>query len=465
MPGPKILLIDDSETVQRVVEASLTRAGYKIEVALDLSQGLDLSHTFPPDLILLDEPGQGFQLAHALNQIRAEAHLRETPVVILANREERLWEEVRRQEGVLDLIAKPFDPEVLVAAVEGVLHREGIPTPFRDDRYPNPDEIDVSSEDVVDVEELDEEWLIAERSLRELLGRVAAEALASRYGADPEVLAQQVSRGISAPDLARRVAEVVWERPMLAQAASLDLIGDLALIPASELFRLLASREETGLLRIADAERRVEVTFRNGRIDFVAAAGLPEDFRLGRFVVEVGLMTGEALDEFLRTRGSSNRLLGRQLVKLGYFDEEGLREAVRRQSCEILYELMRWTRGRFLFDRDRPPSELARESLLSIDADPILLEGARRVEEWYLIERRVPHFDLVFTRNEEVFSEPALANLTREEAQLLDLVNGKASAKEIVQRSRKSGYEVARLLYRLCEARFIRPRVSPIAVG
>ena len=464
MPGAKILLVDDSLTVQRVVEASLARAGYQLQVAHDLEEGLALAQEFRPDLVLLDEPGQGAHLANTMSILRAEPQLRNTPVVILANREERLWEEVRRQEGVLDLIAKPFDPEVLVAAVEGVLHRDGI-SPYHQERYPNPDEIDVSSEDVVDVEELDEEWLIAERALRELLGRVAAEALASRYGADPEVLAQQVARGISAPDLARRVAEVVWERPMLAQAASLDLIGDLAIIPAGDLFRLLASREETGLLRIADVERRVEVTLRNGRIDFVAAAGLSEDFRLGRFVVEAGLMTSEALDDFLRTRGATNRLLGRHLVKLGYFDDDSLREVVRLQSCEILYELMRWTRGRFLFDRDRPPSELARESVLSIDTDPILLEGARRVEEWYLIERKVPHFDMVFTRNEEVFSEPALANLTRDEAQLLDLVNGKASAKDIILKSRRSGYEVARLLYRLCEARFIRPRVSPIAVG
>jgi DNA-binding response OmpR family regulator len=464
VPGAKILLVDDSLTVQRVVEASLARAGYRIEVAHDLEEGLAAAHDFKPDLLLLDEPGQGAHLANTMNMIRAEPALRNTPIVILANREERLWEEVRRQEGVLDLIAKPFDPEVLVAAVEGVLHRNGISTSHRD-RYPNPDELDVSSEDVVDVEELDEEWMIAERALRDLLGRVAAEALASRYGADPEVLAQQVARGISAPDLARRVAEVVWERPLLAQAASLDLIGDIAIIPAADLFRTLASREETGLLRIADAERRVEVTFRNGRIDFVAAAGLSEDFRLGRFVVEVGLMTGEALDEFLRTRGATNRLLGRQLVKLGYFDDDGLREVVRAQSCEILYELMRWTRGRFLFDRDRPPSELARESMLSVDVDPILLEGARRVEEWYLIERKVPHFDVVFTRNEEVFSEPALANLTRDEALLLDFVNGKATAKEIIQKSKRSTYDVARLLYRLSEARFIRPRILPIAIG
>lgn len=463
MAGAKILLIDDSATVRKVIETALVRGGYLLATAPTVLDGIEEARQQSFDLVLLDEPAE--PLAEVSRILRAEPTLRHVPVVVLANREERRWEEIRRIPGVTDLIAKPFDPDVLVAALEGVLHRDDATPADPVDDLPHPHVFDVSSEDVVDAEEYDEEWVTAELALRELLGRVAAEALATRYGADPDVMAQQVARGISAPDLARRVAEVVWERPALAQAASLDLVGDLAVVPPAELLRLLAAREETGLLRIADAELRVELTWRRGRIDFVVAAGLSEDFRLGRFILEAGFLSEEALSDVLQSRAVPGRLLGRQLVKMGLLGEDQLREALRRQCSELIFELMRWVRGRFLFDRDRPPLDLAREALLGLDVDSLLLEGARRVDEWYLIERRVPHFDLVFTRNEDTLSEPVLAQLTRDEAEVLELINGKAPVKEIIQRSKRRRYEVARILYRLAEARYIRPRINPIAVG
>jgi DNA-binding response OmpR family regulator len=462
--GAKILLIDDSATVRKVVETALVRAGYLIQVADSVAEGVEAARAQRFDLLLLDDPGQ--TLPESTRALRAEPSLRGVPVVVLANREERRWEEIRRHPSVSDLIAKPFDPEVLVAAVEGVLHRDDSFT-HNDPRedLPSGPVFDIASSDVIEAADYDGELASAEMALRGLLGQIAADALANRYGADPQVMAQQVARNISAPDLARRVAEVVWERPALAQAASLDLVGDIAIVPPGELLRLLATREETGLLRIADGEQRAEITLRHGRVDFVLATGLPEEFRLGRFVLEAGFLTEEALYEVLRSRSAAGRRLGRQLVKMNLLREDDLRELLHRQSLEILYHLLRWTRGRFVFDRARPASDLAREAYLGLDVEAVLLEGVRRVEEWFLIERRVPHFDLVFTRNEDALSEPVLANLTRDEAEILDLVNGKATVKEILQRSRRQRYDVARLLYRLAEARFIRPRVAPIAIG
>jgi DNA-binding MarR family transcriptional regulator len=56
------------------------------------------------------------------------------------------------------------------------------------------------------------------------------------------------------------------------------------------------------------------------------------------------------------------------------------------------------------------------------------------------------------------------AQLTREELQVLELVSGKNSVKDIVRLSRMSSFDVSKMLFRLRSIRLIRRRVAPVAV-
>ena len=114
------------------------------------------------------------------------------------------------------------------------------------------------------------------------------------------------------------------------------------------------------------------MSVRNGLIDLVQARGAGAEFRLGRYFIEHGLVTTEDIDRILRdnaltprppppesgapaaamppSRKRSRRrrarsLLGDLLVDSGRVTHDQLRDALARQSSELVYEVLRWPRG------------------------------------------------------------------------------------------------------------------------
>jgi hypothetical protein len=166
----------------------------------------------------------------------------------------------------------------------------------------------------------------------------------------------------------------------------------------------------------------------------------------------------------LKSRSQVGKPIGEQLLKLSYFTEGELKAALKRQSAERIYELLRWPSGRFFFRAERELPPLALEATLAIDVDGILMEGFRRVDEWHLIEREVDDFDAVYLRNEEAVQNVGKAKLTRDELTVLELVNGKHTVKDIVRQSRLSSFDVSKMLFRLFSIKLIRRRVAPVAV-
>jgi hypothetical protein len=255
-------------------------------------------------------------------------------------------------------------------------------------------------------------------------------------------------------------------RPSLFDPAADDSVlqGDLRVIPIAEVLQLLQLQGQSGVLHVARAKGKVEVYFRQGKIDLAAAAGVSDEFLLGRFIVDSQLMSKTDLEAFLKSRAPGSKLLGAQLVKLGYISEMELRQAISKQTAELIYEILRWNFGRFTFraTRDLPP--VAVDAALGLDVEGILMEGFRRVDEWHLIEREIDNFDVVFLRNEDAVAQMGRGRLTREELSILELVNGKNTVKEIIRQSRMGSFDVSKMLYRLLSIKLIRRRVMPVAV-
>ena len=137
-----------------------------------------------------------------------------------------------------------------------------------------------------------------------------------------------------------------------------------------------------------------------------------------------------------RAPAANQRLIGQQLVKLGYLAEPDLKSCLTRQSSELIYEILRWRHGRFRFAAglELPPSVI--DAALGLDVEAVLMEGYRRVDEWHLIERAIDNFDVVFLRNEDSVAQMGRGRLTREELAVLELVNGKNTVKDIIRKSR-----------------------------
>jgi hypothetical protein len=216
----------------------------------------------------------------------------------------------------------------------------------------------------------------------------------------------------------------------------------------------------------------VTITWRNGLVDLVQSRGAGDEFRLGRFFIEEGLVTSEGIESLLQARmdaaplgrGSGHdlqgpRLLGDVLVDAGRISEQQLRAALVRQASELIYEVLRWERGRFEF-RKQGASPLAERAKLSLPIASIVMEGFRRVDEWRVIEAGLGSFENVLQRDPMAIAAIQLDQLPRTERGVLDAIDGERTVREIVGASHMSSFDACRVLCQLIEARLVRPRAA-----
>ena len=96
-----------------------------------------------------------------------------------------------------------------------------------------------------------------------------------------------------------------------------------------------------------------------------------------------------------RQGGEREQKLGEILVQQGAISRDDLQHYIRVQIEEAVYYLFTWNSGTFNFEAGvRPERE---DFLVRINPEYLLLEGARRVDEWSLIEKKIPSFDLIFS--------------------------------------------------------------------
>jgi len=119
-----------------------------------------------------------------------------------------------------------------------------------------------------------------------------------------------------------------------------------------------------------------------------------------------------------------------------------------------VYTLFTWTSGTFNFEAGVEPEQGAQ--LVSVDPQSLLLEGARRVDEWSLIEKKIPSFDLVYS-----IDRPRLTmnrdKLTAEQEALLPLLDGHRDINALIRDSGLGEFDVGKALYGLLNASFLLP--------
>jgi DNA-binding response OmpR family regulator len=478
MAGELVLVIDDSPTITKVVQLVLTKAGYQVQTAADGEQGLQAVREQRPDLILLDfvmPRMNGYQFCRELT---GDAKLKDIPVILMSAKGDQVGERFVKVMGIVDYITKPFSPEAITAVVQHTIGKYG--GPGVDEEHPSL----VTGEDLAATDDADRTHAktAALAHLRNQISDIASARIGALFSlaASSRDDADRVTT--DAASISDALRNALDDAAIMSLLQSIDLglfaegmpglRGDLRVVPLAEVLQLLDVQEQSGVLTVERSGARVDIYFRRGRVDQAIAEGVPDEFLLGRFVVDAELMTRGDFEAFLesRQRGSSptgapsTKLLGQSLVKLGHLADADLKAVLTRQSSELIYEILRWRHGRFRFAAgiELPPSVI--DAALGLDVEAVLMEGYRRVDEWHLIERAIDNFDVVFLRNEDSVAQMGRGRLTREELAVLELVNGKNTVKDIIRKSRMGSFEVSKMLYRLLSIKLVRRRVLPVAV-
>ncbi|MBF0327548.1 MAG: response regulator [Nitrospirae bacterium] len=117
----KLLLADDSLTIQKVVELVLANENFEIKTTNDGEQALAVLESFSPDIVLadIDMPKiNGYQLCEKVK--KSDTHSR-IPVILLAGAFEPFDEAYAKSVSADDFIIKPFESQELISKVKALL--------------------------------------------------------------------------------------------------------------------------------------------------------------------------------------------------------------------------------------------------------------------------------------------------------------------------------------------------------
>jgi len=112
--GKKVLIIDDSNTMRKIISRSLRQAGLDIETVLEAGDGqeaLKLLEGEKPDIILSDINMPNMDGIEFLRQKGAKADIKEIPVVMITTESASDIISTAESLGAKGRINKPFTPE------------------------------------------------------------------------------------------------------------------------------------------------------------------------------------------------------------------------------------------------------------------------------------------------------------------------------------------------------------------
>src|SRR5712664_2506991 len=122
-PASKVLLVDDEDSLRKLMRELLERDGYVVTEARDGVQALDQVDRVGPDIIVLDLNLPGLDGYGVLSHLRSRPPTAHIPVIVLTAKGDE-GNEVRVFElGADDFLTKPFRARALSARLEAVLGR------------------------------------------------------------------------------------------------------------------------------------------------------------------------------------------------------------------------------------------------------------------------------------------------------------------------------------------------------
>jgi hypothetical protein len=249
---------------------------------------------------------------------------------------------------------------------------------------------------------------------------------------------------------------------------SAALHGNLNDFGIAEVFQLIGQQRKTGLLEISGEQHRVQLAFDQGAVVWASPVGKTEFAVLGERLVRCGLITRAALDNIVRQSEASARSLPSLLVSSASVGESDLEEIQDLLSRETIFEVMRWTGGSFHFTAQPIHHEVPPEKLLA--AEQILMDGLRMLDEWQTFQDLVPSEESVFRRSGrlDVYKQKMQGDARGQMEQverIYQLVDGRLTARRIIDLSRLGTFEATRTLAELHSQQLVEVVTSKSAQG
>jgi tetratricopeptide (TPR) repeat protein len=226
--------------------------------------------------------------------------------------------------------------------------------------------------------------------------------------------------------------------------------GPLRELGIHDVFQLLDLSRKTGTLTITSSLRDNQGTvyFDSGAVVYAAIRSNPHP--LGELLLRTGKNSEGDLARArdAQTRSADKRRLGEILLEREAITRKELERQVRFQVEEVVFELLSWSEGFFRFE-ERATLDAPAEASIRISTESLLMEGARRIDEWSRIEGKVPHLGVVPVLASVRDSHPALLDLLPNEWEVLAEIDGERDLRAIASNLARSDFDVARIVFGL----------------
>ena len=225
----------------------------------------------------------------------------------------------------------------------------------------------------------------------------------------------------------------------------MSLRGDLGTMGLEDIFQLLAVGRKTGVLELKGTFHTKRVAFQEGHITSIWSSD-PREY-LGQYLLTFNRITEDQLQEALSAQEDEQQLLGRILVNRQLVTEHEIRRIMQLKVEESIFDTFLWGVGSFEFDDGAGSHQ--KSMLLSLDVTGIVLEGARRLDDWKRIRRVIKGGDAILSALSEAIAERL--PLASEDADVLSRLNGIKRVDQLVVEIRMPEYKVNKLLFDLYE--------------
>src|SRR5688572_2105503 len=222
--------------------------------------------------------------------------------------------------------------------------------------------------------------------------------------------------------------------------------GPLAELSIQDVLQLLELAHKTGVLTVRSERLNDEAIIHLSRGAIVFAVRRRSTRRLGQLLIRAGKLTQRELDRALELqRSDPTRRLAEILLEMGSVVEEELERQLRFQMEETIYEVMPWDEGYFKFEER---AEIGEQRLLArVRVESMLMEGARRIDEWTRLESKVPSPEAVPSLAAVSDREMTPLDLRSDEWEVLAEIDGVRDVRQIAADLGRSAFDVAKIIY------------------
>ena len=224
--------------------------------------------------------------------------------------------------------------------------------------------------------------------------------------------------------------------------------GPLRELGIHDVFQLLDLSRKTGTLRVSSELRDDAgvVHFEAGRVVHASIrskpAGMAETLRTA------GKLSDEDVARVKAAQQERGGEVADLLVELGALTQRELERQLRLQIEGVVFELMSWSEGFFSFE-EGSIADLPRDARIKVSTESLLMEGARRIDEWSRIADKVPSLGVIPSLAPVSDDHETQLDLLPHEWEVLTMIDSARDLRAISAALGRGEFEIAKVAYGL----------------